>query len=187
MTRRADAAAGGSGFITETILKNIRVLAIDQTIQEDEEGKQDQGRPDRDAGTDAAAGGNHHRRPADGRSADVGAAVGQRHPGKESGRGRLSCFRQWAARNSAPDQVGRSFRSGGKEMRLEFASDCRSHWLRQSACSCVARSACYMACRSAGECAPSRNTAQVVGFDRHPARQARAQQIGGHRPAERCL
>ncbi|RWP39055.1 MAG: Flp pilus assembly protein CpaB [Mesorhizobium sp.] len=39
MTRRADPAAGGSGFTTETILKNIRVLAIDQTIQEDEEGK----------------------------------------------------------------------------------------------------------------------------------------------------
>ncbi len=39
MTRRADSAAGGSGFTTETILKNIRVLAIDQTIQEDEEGK----------------------------------------------------------------------------------------------------------------------------------------------------
>lgn len=39
MTRRADAANGGSGFTTETILKNIRVLAIDQTIQEDEEGK----------------------------------------------------------------------------------------------------------------------------------------------------
>ncbi|AZO64582.1 MULTISPECIES: Flp pilus assembly protein CpaB [unclassified Mesorhizobium] len=39
MTRRADAASGSSGFTTETILKNIRVLAIDQTIQEDEEGK----------------------------------------------------------------------------------------------------------------------------------------------------
>lgn len=41
MTRRADQANGGAanGFITETILKNIRVLAIDQTIQEDEEGK----------------------------------------------------------------------------------------------------------------------------------------------------
>jgi len=40
MTRRADQATGGGpGFITETILKNIRVLAIDQTIQEDEEGK----------------------------------------------------------------------------------------------------------------------------------------------------
>jgi pilus assembly protein CpaB len=41
MTRRS-AAAGGSGaegFITETILKNIRVLAIDQAIQEDEEGR----------------------------------------------------------------------------------------------------------------------------------------------------
>ena len=38
MTRRSD-VAGGSGFTTETILKNIRVLAIDQTIQEDEEGK----------------------------------------------------------------------------------------------------------------------------------------------------
>jgi pilus assembly protein CpaB len=41
MTRRADATAGGAatGFVTETILKNIKVLAIDQTIQEDEEGK----------------------------------------------------------------------------------------------------------------------------------------------------
>jgi len=38
MTRRSD-VSGGSGFTTETILKNIRVLAIDQTIQEDEEGK----------------------------------------------------------------------------------------------------------------------------------------------------
>jgi len=39
MTRRADANSGSTGFSTETILKNIRVLAIDQTIQEDEEGK----------------------------------------------------------------------------------------------------------------------------------------------------
>ncbi len=39
MTRRSQGGAGGEGFITETILKNIRVLAIDQTIQEDEEGR----------------------------------------------------------------------------------------------------------------------------------------------------
>ena len=39
MTRRSDAAATTSGFVTETILKNIRVLAIDQAIQEDEEGR----------------------------------------------------------------------------------------------------------------------------------------------------
>ena len=39
MTRKADAASGAADFNTETILKNIRVLAIDQTIQEDEEGK----------------------------------------------------------------------------------------------------------------------------------------------------
>jgi pilus assembly protein CpaB len=39
MTRRSQASGGGEGFITETILKNIRVLAIDQAIQEDEEGK----------------------------------------------------------------------------------------------------------------------------------------------------
>ncbi|SDA83454.1 Flp pilus assembly protein CpaB [Mesorhizobium qingshengii] len=39
MTRKADAGNGGTNFNTETILKNIRVLAIDQTIQEDEEGK----------------------------------------------------------------------------------------------------------------------------------------------------
>lgn len=37
MTRRAD--GGVTGFTTETILQNIRVLAIDQAIQEDEEGK----------------------------------------------------------------------------------------------------------------------------------------------------
>lgn len=36
MTRRN---SGGEGYITETILKNIRVLAIDQAIQEDEEGR----------------------------------------------------------------------------------------------------------------------------------------------------
>lgn len=40
MTRRSDTTTGqASGFTTETILKNIRVLAIDQAIQEDEEGR----------------------------------------------------------------------------------------------------------------------------------------------------
>ena len=39
MTRRNDASKSGAAFTTETILQNIRVLAIDQTIQEDEEGK----------------------------------------------------------------------------------------------------------------------------------------------------
>lgn len=40
MTRRSQSPnVGSNGFITDTILKNIRVLAIDQTIQEDEEGK----------------------------------------------------------------------------------------------------------------------------------------------------
>jgi pilus assembly protein CpaB len=39
MTRRSDTATSTSGFATETILKNIRVLAIDQTIQEDAEGR----------------------------------------------------------------------------------------------------------------------------------------------------
>jgi len=38
MTRRAETGSA-TGFITETILSNIKVLAIDQTIQEDEEGK----------------------------------------------------------------------------------------------------------------------------------------------------
>jgi pilus assembly protein CpaB len=38
MTRRQANASGGESFVTETILKNIRVLAIDQTIREDEEG-----------------------------------------------------------------------------------------------------------------------------------------------------
>jgi len=39
MTRRSETATTPGGFITETILKNIRVLAIDQAIQEDEEGR----------------------------------------------------------------------------------------------------------------------------------------------------
>lgn len=40
MTRRAEETGGSApGYITETILKNIRVLAIDQAIQEDEEGR----------------------------------------------------------------------------------------------------------------------------------------------------
>jgi len=41
MTRRKPAEGGQQqeGFITETILKNIKVLAIDQAIQEDEEGR----------------------------------------------------------------------------------------------------------------------------------------------------
>jgi len=39
MTRRGPEGTGGSGYVTETILKNIRVLAIDQAIQEDEEGR----------------------------------------------------------------------------------------------------------------------------------------------------
>ena len=39
MTRRSDTVSTSAGFVTETILKNIRVLAIDQAIQEDEEGR----------------------------------------------------------------------------------------------------------------------------------------------------
>ncbi|WP_421928309.1 Flp pilus assembly protein CpaB [Neoaquamicrobium sediminum] len=40
MTRRSSAQeGGGDAYVTETILKNIRVLAIDQAIQEDEEGR----------------------------------------------------------------------------------------------------------------------------------------------------
>ncbi|WP_028032160.1 Flp pilus assembly protein CpaB [Chelativorans sp. J32] len=39
MTRRADDVSSPNGFITETVLENIRVLAIDQTIHEDEEGR----------------------------------------------------------------------------------------------------------------------------------------------------
>jgi pilus assembly protein CpaB len=41
MTRRAatEGEPTAAGFVTETILKNIRVLAIDQAIQEDEEGR----------------------------------------------------------------------------------------------------------------------------------------------------
>lgn len=39
MTRRSEDHTSPGGFITETILENIRVLAIDQTIQEDEDGR----------------------------------------------------------------------------------------------------------------------------------------------------
>lgn len=39
MTRRAGSGSAGDGFVTETILKNVRILAIDQAIQEDEEGR----------------------------------------------------------------------------------------------------------------------------------------------------
>lgn len=40
MTRRSsNSGSSGDGYVTETILKNIRVLAIDQAIQEDEEGR----------------------------------------------------------------------------------------------------------------------------------------------------
>lgn len=39
MTRRSANAGAGEGYNTETILRNIRVLAIDQAIQEDEEGR----------------------------------------------------------------------------------------------------------------------------------------------------
>ncbi len=39
MTRRISGSGGGEGYRTETILENIRVLAIDQAIQEDEEGR----------------------------------------------------------------------------------------------------------------------------------------------------
>ncbi len=39
MTRRSESGGTATGFVTETILQNIRVLAIDQTIQEDEEGR----------------------------------------------------------------------------------------------------------------------------------------------------
>lgn len=42
MTRRKQGGGGAAdGFITETILTNIRVLAIDQTIQEGEDGRKD--------------------------------------------------------------------------------------------------------------------------------------------------
>jgi pilus assembly protein CpaB len=39
MTRRSQTGGAAEGYVTETILKNIRVLAIDQTYREDEEGR----------------------------------------------------------------------------------------------------------------------------------------------------
>lgn len=38
MTRRLDSDTGGPEYVTETVLENIRVLAIDQAIQEGQEG-----------------------------------------------------------------------------------------------------------------------------------------------------
>jgi pilus assembly protein CpaB len=39
MTRRVNSEVASSDYITDTVLKNIKVLAIDQAIQEDEEGR----------------------------------------------------------------------------------------------------------------------------------------------------
>ena len=58
MTRRVDrrsGAASGDEYLTETILNNVRVLAIDQTIEEQER-REGRGRPDRDARAHARAG-----------------------------------------------------------------------------------------------------------------------------------
>ena len=117
MTRRSDAArAATGGFITETILKNIRVLAIDQTIQEDEEGKKVK------VGETATL----ELTPQQAEIITVAQQMAdrltlalrshRRHPGKADRRGRLSGLRQRQARHGPPDQIGRSFRSGGKEM-----------------------------------------------------------------------
>ncbi|WP_274423647.1 Flp pilus assembly protein CpaB [Chelativorans sp. YIM 93263] len=39
MARRADDPSSSNSFVTETVLENVRVLAIDQTLQEDEDGR----------------------------------------------------------------------------------------------------------------------------------------------------
>ena len=60
LTRRdkaAEKATGVEKFISETILRNVRVLAVDQTIDE-KDGDEDGDRQDRDARIDGAAGGD---------------------------------------------------------------------------------------------------------------------------------
>ena len=154
MTRRSDTATTTGGFITETILKNIRVLAIDQAIQEDEEGRRVK------VGETATLELTPQQaeiitvaqQMADRLTLALRALVDTQE--KVSRRGRLSGLRQRQARHGPPDQIRRSFRSGGKEMnsRAIFAGHeagrraRRLHdWLRRSACFWPAP-----ACRSTG-------------------------------------
>ena len=107
MTRRAqEGSAGGDGFITETILKNIRVLAIDQTIQEDEEGKRVK------VGETATL----ELTPQQAEIITVAQQMADRltlalrsitdTQEKPIRRGRLSGVRQWPPRHRAPHQIG---------------------------------------------------------------------------------
>ena len=72
--RRADAARQGGGkgrpasrsIVSDTILRNVRVLAVDQTVEE-KDGTENRDRQDRDARIDAAAG------------RDAGAVASARH------------------------------------------------------------------------------------------------------------
>src|SRR5690606_25573453 len=76
------------------------------------------GRPDGDAGADAAAGRDHYRRAADGGSSDPLPALDQGYPGESDRRGRLPCRRQRSQGHDTPHQIRRGFRSGGKKMSL---------------------------------------------------------------------
>ena len=116
MTRRSDAAATTSGFVTETILKNIRVLAIDQAIQEDEEGRRVK------VGETATLELTPQQaeiitvaqQMADRLTLSLRSLVDTRE--KVTERGGLSRLRQRQGRHDPADQIRRSFRGGGKEM-----------------------------------------------------------------------
>ena len=114
MTRRSDTAGPTGGFVTETILKNIRVLAIDQAIQEDEEGRRVK------VGETATL----ELTPQQAEIITVAQQMADRltlslrslvDTQRESdGRSGLPCLRQWQARNNPADQIRRSFRGGSK-------------------------------------------------------------------------
>ena len=88
MTRRAKNNQGGDDFITETILQNVRVLAIDQTI-EDKNGESVEGRRDCYPAAHAQAGRGPHGCPADGGSPVAYPAFAGRQQ-VDQDRGRLS-------------------------------------------------------------------------------------------------
>ena len=93
MTRRAQNSTGVETFVTETILENIRVLAIDQTIREDEEGRKVKVGQTATLELTPAAIGNRHSGPANGRPFAAGAAL---NSGRcREGRGRVGISRQF--------------------------------------------------------------------------------------------
>ncbi len=85
---------GTDKYITETVLSNVRVLAIDQQIEEKEDGTKASGRHDSNAGADPRPDQGSGRRPADGRSPFACPALRRRRAGAGHQRGRLSAQRR---------------------------------------------------------------------------------------------